>query len=74
MNNFISFNVSKRLNRIISNCGKILIKGVFKVSIKINNIKREIKVNSIEYSKPYQEEQPIAPRHRICLTCASRSN
>ena len=39
-----------------------------------NNIKREIKVNSSEYSQPYQEEQPIAPRHRICLTCASRSN
>lgn len=39
-----------------------------------NNIKREIKVNSIEYSKPYQEEQPIVPRHRICLTCQSRRN
>ena len=39
-----------------------------------NNIKREIKFNSSEYSQPYQEEQPIVPRHRICLTCASRSN
>ncbi|MDC0202081.1 hypothetical protein OAJ56_02435 [Flavobacteriales bacterium] len=39
-----------------------------------NNIKREIKVNSSEYSQPYQEEQPIVPRHRVCLTCASRSN
>ena len=39
-----------------------------------NNIIREIKVNSSEYSQPYQEEQPIFPRHRVCLTCASRSN
>ena len=39
-----------------------------------NNIKREIKVNSIEYSKPYQEEQPIVPRHRICLTCQRKRN
>ena len=39
-----------------------------------NNIKREIKVNSSEYSQPYQGEQPIVPRHRICLTCSSRSN
>ena len=38
-----------------------------------NNIRREIQVNSGKYSQPYQEEQPIVPRHRICLTCASRS-
>ncbi len=49
MNNLTSFNVSKRLNRKISNCGKMLINGDFKVSIKIiREIKEITKTNKYE--------------------------
>ena len=42
INNFISFNISKRLNKTISNPGKIFIKGNFSVSNKIINATDEI--------------------------------
>ena len=54
MNNFISFNVSKRLNKIISNPGKILINGVFKVSIKIINATNDT-INTIKLEKNYSK-------------------
>ena len=66
MNNFISFNVSKRLNKIISNPGKILINGVFKVSIKIiiatkdtiNTIKLEKNVDILNYVSNHNSMRP----------------
>ena len=52
MNNLISFKVSKRLNKNISNCGKILIKGLFNVSNKIINAMKEI-TNTNKYEKKF---------------------
>ena len=43
----MSFNVSKRLNNIISNPGNTLISGVFKVSSKIINATNDI-INTIK--------------------------
>ena len=42
MNSFISFNVSKRLNNINSNSGYTLFSGVFRVSSRIINAKKDI--------------------------------
>ena len=50
MNSFISFNVSKRLNNIISNPGNTLIRGVFRVSRNIINATKDI-MKTIKYEK-----------------------
>jgi hypothetical protein len=49
MNNFTSFNVSKKLNKIISKPGKRLINGVFSVSTTIiSAINEMIETNKYE--------------------------